>query len=232
MTASNPVVPKLTLVSHHLCPYAQRAAIALAEKGIAYERINIDLGNKPDWFLEISPHGRVPVLIVDRPGAPREILFESAAILEYLDETLPHPLHPADPAARARHRAWIEHGSAILNQIGRFYSAHGENELRREAAKLREMFAKVEAVLADGPYFAGTAFGLVDTVYGPIFRYFDLFDRLGEFGVLSGLPKLASWREALRMRPSVAGAVSADYEDRLYAFLERKRSAVLLAEAA
>ena len=225
-------LPKLTLVSHHLCPYAQRAAIALAEKGVAYERINIDLGNKPDWFLEISPHGRVPVLIVERPGGPREVLFESAAILEYLDETLPHPLHPADPATRARHRAWIEHGSAILNQIGRFYSAHDGAGLRREAKALRAMFAKVEAVLGDGPYFTGRAFSLVDTVYGPIFRYFDLFDRLGEFGALAGLPKLAAWRAALRARPSVAGAVSADYENRLRGFLDRKRSALLTAEVA
>lgn len=232
MTDRTETLPKLTLVSHHLCPYAQRAAIALAEKGVPYERINIDLANKPAWFLEISPHGRVPVLIVERPGAPREVLFESAAILEYLDETLPHPLHPADPAARARHRAWIEHGSAILNQIGRFYSARDADGLRLEAAKLREMFAKVEAVLGHGPYFAGAAFSLVDTVFGPVFRYFDLFDRLGEFGVLSDLPKLAAWRAELRARPSVAGAVSKDYEQRLHAFLSRKRSALAMAEAA
>ena len=112
----------LTLVSHHLCPYVQRAAIALAEKGVPFERVNVDLSNKPDWFRAISPLGKVPLLRVRRDDS-EEVIFESAVILEFLEETEANPLHPADPLARARHRAWIEFGSAILNAIGRFYSA-------------------------------------------------------------------------------------------------------------
>jgi len=83
-------MPHLVLVSHLLCPYVQRAAIALAEKGVAFERRVIDLANKPDWFLALSPTGKVPVLIAD--GRP---IFESAVILEYLEDTLAPALHPA-----------------------------------------------------------------------------------------------------------------------------------------
>src|SRR3990167_5334657 len=102
----------LTLVSHPLCPYVQRAAIALAEKGVPFERIDIDLARKPDWFLALSPLGKTPVLRVgDRA------IFESAVILEYLEETQPTPLHPADPLSRAEHRAWIEVGSSVLADI-------------------------------------------------------------------------------------------------------------------
>ena len=86
---------KLTLVSHLLCPYVQRAAIVLAEKGIDFERINIDLANKPDWFLKISPLGKTPVLLVN--GKP---IFESAVICEYLEETTVNPLHPRDARLR------------------------------------------------------------------------------------------------------------------------------------
>src|SRR3954468_24665593 len=108
----------LTLVSHQLCPYVQRAAIALAEKGVAYERVDVDLANKPDWFKALSPLGKTPVLQVGETA-----IFESAVILEYLEETQPNPLHPADPLGRAEHRSLIEFGAAILNDIWGLYSA-------------------------------------------------------------------------------------------------------------
>ena len=90
----------LALVSHKLCPYVQRAVIALSEKAVAFERIDIDLSRKPDWFKALSPLGKTPVL---RVGA-REV-FESAVILEYLEETQPNPLHPKDALRRAEQPA-------------------------------------------------------------------------------------------------------------------------------
>src|ERR1700694_3541538 len=113
-TARFTMVPRLKLISHKLCPYVQRAVIALAEKGVAFERIDIDLANKPDWFLAISPHARTRVLQVGYKA-----IFESAVILEYLEETEPKPLHPADPLIRAQHRAWIEFGSTVLGHVRR-----------------------------------------------------------------------------------------------------------------
>lgn len=215
----------LTLISHPLCPYVQRAAVAMAEKGIANERIDIDLGDKPAWFLQLSPLGKTPVLLVD--GQP---VFESAVICEYLDETVAPRLHPQDALARARHRGWMEFGSAVLSAIGAFYSAPDEAALADRAAALQRMFAQVEAQLAlrseAGPYFAGARFTLVDAVFGPVFRYFDVFDRIGDFGVFTGLPHVAVWRAALAARPSVADAVGADYGDRLRAFLRARQGAL------
>lgn len=219
-------MPKLTLVSHHLCPYVQRAAIALAEKGVPFERVYVDLADKPDWFRAISPLGKVPLLIVEDEAGRRTVLFESAVILEYLEETLPNALHPADAIERARHRGWIEVGSAILNRIARLYAAPDPAALAAEAQELAAMFARVEAELGDGPWFAGERISLVDAVYGPIFRYFDVLDRIGDFGVLDGKPKVAGWRAALAARPSVRDAVAPDYPDRLMAFFARKGSAL------
>lgn len=88
------------LISHDLCPYFQRAAIALCEKGVSFERTYVDLANKPDWFLAISPLGKTPVLKIGD-----EVFFESAVICDYLDEVEPPRLHPVDPLARAQHRA-------------------------------------------------------------------------------------------------------------------------------
>src|SRR6476659_7530869 len=112
------IAAALKLISHKLCPYVQRAVIALTEKGVPFERRDIDLASKPDWFLRVSPLGKTPVLVVGEVP-----IFESAVILEYLEETQPQPLHPADPLARAEHRAWIEFGSAILNDIWSLYPA-------------------------------------------------------------------------------------------------------------
>src|SRR6266478_2210236 len=107
-----PVMAALTLVSYDLCPYVQRAAIALAEKGVDFRRVDVDLSDKPEWFRAISPLGKAPLLRVGN-----DVLFESAPIVEYIEETTPKPLHPDDPIERAKHRAWMEFGSAVLSDI-------------------------------------------------------------------------------------------------------------------
>jgi glutathione S-transferase len=218
---------ELTLVSHYLCPYVQRAAIALAEKEVPFERAWVDLAEKPDWFKAISPLGKVPVLRVRQAGGDEVSIFESAVILEYLEETSPSPLHPADALERARHRGWIEFCSNMLNAIWRFYSATDEAAFEKERAGLADMFCKIEAELGDGPFFAGERFSLVDAVFAPVFRYFDAFDRLGVTGILDGKPKLAAWRKSLAERPSVRGAVVADFRERLMRFLEARKGVLV-----
>src|SRR3712207_6505768 len=127
-------MPRFKLISFPLCPYVQRAAILLAEKGVPFERVNIDLANKPDWFLKLSPLGKVPVLVVEQDGRDA-VLFESAVIAEYLDETIVPRLHPADPLEKARHRAWIEFASATLADIYVYYTAADEETfLHKERA--------------------------------------------------------------------------------------------------
>jgi glutathione S-transferase len=208
----------LKLVSHKLCPYVQRAVIALTEKGVPFERIDIDLANKPDWFLKISPLGKTPVLLVGEHA-----IFESAVILEYLEETQAHALHPPDALRRADHRAFIEFGSALLNDIAGLYSAPDEAAFKGKAAQLEAKFARLE-MRAAGPWFDGEQFSLVDAVFGPVFRYFDVFDEIGDFGVWAGKPKLAHWRQNLADRPSIRSAVGANYPALLREFIERRRS--------
>jgi len=210
---------KLTLISHTLCPYVQRAAIALTEKGVAFDRLYIDLANKPDWFRRISPLGKTPVLI-----AGDTAIFESAVILEYLEDTQLNPLHPADPLARARHRGWIEFGSSILNDIAGFYSAGDETAFALKVEALTGKFALLETHLGPGPFFGGAQFTLVDAVFGPMFRYFDTFDQVGDFGILAGRSRLLDWRKALTCRPSVRGAVSPEYPEELHRFLMQRQS--------
>ncbi len=218
----------LKLISHKLCPYVQRAVIALQEKGVPFERIDIDLANKPDCFLKISPLGKVPVLVVTRDDGKEVALFESNVICEYIEETQAGAkLHPQDALTRAEHRAWMEFGSAILGDLWGLETATDAAAFESKRQAVAAKFARVEAALGAGPFFAGDKFSLVDAVFAPIFRYFDLFDQLTDLAVFSHTPKLRAWRSALAQRPSVRSAVSPDYPALLHAFLVGHRAHML-----
>lgn len=220
--SSRTAASALTLVSHALCPYVQRAAIVLIEKGVPFRRRYVDLGaDKPDWFKKVSPLGKTPVLLVGDAA-----VFESAVICEYLEETALPRLHPANALQRAQHRSWMEFGSALLNSIGTFYNAADETALAARAGEIHARFVQIEAALGDGPYFAGESFSIVDAVFGPVFRYFDVFDAIGDFGFFEGLPKVQHWRRALAMRPSIVEAALPDYPNLLGTFLLDRRSAL------
>ena len=209
----------LELVSHPLCPYVQRAAIVLAEKGVTFSRRDVDLSDKPAWFLALSPLGKVPLL-----RSERGVLFESAVIAEYLDETLAPRLHPEDAFERARHRAWIEFASAVLNDVARFYNAVDAQQLQTTHQALRRRFEQLEDELGEGPWFAGAAFSLVDAAFAPVFRYWQMFEHIADFATFTGLAKVERWRRALAERPSVRGAAPADYAQRLRQFIARRDS--------
>lgn len=205
------------LVSFDLCPYVQRAAIVLREKEVAYRRIDIDLSDKPAWFREISPFGKVPLLMVGDT-----VLFESAVIAEYLEEVHGPALHPIDPLEKARHRGWIEFASSILSDIWTLEVTQDPGSFEAKVTAVSEKFRRVDAVLGDGPYFAGPHFSIVDAAFAPVFRYFDVFDTIRDLGVFDGLHRLVAWRAALARRPSVVDAVVPDYGARLMRFLSAR----------
>ena len=219
--------PKLTLISHKLCPYVQRAVIALTEKGVPFERVDIDLANKPDWFLKISPLGKVPVLRVTT-GDDEVALFESNVICEYIEDTQNGAkLHPQDPLQRAQHRAWMEFGSTILSELWGLETTGDPAIFETKRLTVAAKFARVEEALGSGPFFAGRYFSLVDAVFAPIFRYFDVFDRLVDLSVFTETPKVRAWRAELAKRPSVRSAVGADYPQLLQSFLVRHNAHML-----
>lgn len=212
-------LPKLKLISRKLCPYVQRARIVLDEKAVPHEIDFIDLANKPQWFLDISPLGKVPVLLVG--GEP---IFESAVITEYLDEITEGSLHPENPLEKARNRAWIEFASNALSVIGSFYNANEQEAFDAQTALLIRRFQTLEGELEEGPYFNGERFTLVDAAFGPVFRYFDVIERYADFGFFRETAKVRAWRSALSQRRSVERAVVEDYAQRLHQFFLNRNS--------
>ena len=211
----------IELISFAICPYVQRAAITLLEKGIPHKVTYIDLAEKPEWFLKMSPLGKVPVLKVDG-----EVLFESAAICEFLDELTEEKglLHPKDILEKARHRGWMEYSATLLTDLRGLYEAEDEKILEKARLRLRNKLAKVEEILGEGPFFSGDEFRLIDAGFAPVMRYFDVMDRIGEKGILEGMPKLQKYREELMKRPAVRNAVPEDYVERVLDYYKKRES--------
>lgn len=182
----------VTLFDAPRCPYCARVRIALAEKGVVWETVEVDLDDRPDWIWEKNPLGRVPVL---EEGA--WVLPESVVILEYLEERYPEPaLLPADPAERALVRLRV---ARFDNALGAAYYA-----LRRGEDGAAEGVAHCLGFLDRGLAAWPFPFGMVDVAYLPwLLR---LRDRLGID--LAPYPALAERVERLSQRPSVAAEVA------------------------
>jgi glutathione S-transferase len=143
-------------------------------------------------------------------------------ICEYIEETQGGArLHPQDALARAQHRAWMEFGSTILSELWGLETTGDPAIFESKRQAISAKFARVEEALGKGPFFAGEKFSLVDAVFAPIFRYFDVFDQLTDLSVFAETPKVHAWRKALAQRPGVRSAVGPDYPQLLHAFLVR-----------
>ncbi|WDE11324.1 glutathione S-transferase family protein [Thalassomonas haliotis] len=211
---------RFTLISHILCPYVQRAVITLKELSVPYKRIDINLADKPEWFLALSPLGKVPLLVVD----DETVLFESEVICEYLNEVNRGGLLAEDPLEKAEQRAWIEFASSILCIIVKLYNAEDKTAFSQLVDKLEQMGQSLEDNLVQAEYFSSNEFSLVDAAFAPAFRYLPLFKSLGKIQFFHHLPKLALWAQYLLSRTSVIEAVNEHYQQQLMAFLAKRES--------
>lgn len=212
----------LELVSFAICPFVQRAVIALKEKRVDFKITYIDLENPPAWFKEISPFGKVPLLRIDQ-----EVLFESAVINEYLDEVYPPRLHPEDPLVRAKHRGWIEFGSNLLFEQFKLMSARYEDDVQQQCETLGGLFARLDSEASDGPYFMGESFTLLDAAYAPFFTRYEILKKHHE-ALQDLMPtRLNRWGQALLARDSVKASVVADFEQKFIEFGKSKESFIL-----
>jgi glutathione S-transferase len=181
----------ITLYDADRCPYCARVRIALAEKGIEYETVEVDLDDRPAWIYEKNPLGRVPVLEEDT-----FVLAESAVIDEYLDDRYPDPpLWPADPADRALGRMLVFR----FDELSRPYYAVRRGE-DGALERLDAALATLDAVLQEQEFLSGREFGLADIAYVPwILRVRDRMEV-----ELERFPALAEWVGRLEQRPSIA----------------------------
>lgn len=199
----------------------------MLEKNITFQRININLQDKPDWFLNISPTGKVLLLKVLDSNQQENILFESVAICEYIEETYTLPnLYPLNAINRAQHRAWIEFSTATLADAWGYLNASNQQLASSKATALREKLAKFDIEISKGPFFTGEKFCMVDVAMAPVFRYFDILKFENSHPIFNGLNQIAMWRHSLAQRLSVQNAIPEDYSIKFHEHL-RKVNALL-----
>ena len=199
---------QLHLISFKTCPFVQRAVITLKHKKIDYDITFMDLADPPDWFIELSPLKKVPVLKVDD-----EVLFESAVINEYLDEITGGELQPSDSLARAKNRAWVEFASNMLGNLYMMKMSKDEERYNKYRDTLVDQLHRIEKRLGDGPWFNGDEFSLADTAFAPLFRQNSVAqNRLSVIDPAS-MPKVTAWGERLLALPEVRDSVVDEFED-------------------
>jgi glutathione S-transferase len=215
---------KYLLVSFKTCPWVQRAAIVLREKNVPFEFRHIEPDNRPDWFLAISPHKKVPVLRID----DKVSLFESNAINEYLDETIAPRLHPDDPVARAVNRAWTDYVPTFSSSVTGVAYATDEAAYKAAAEKIAPAFGQLERALEKqspaGPFFNGAKYSLVDAAYAPFLQRYFFLDRIKPLGVIEKYPRLKAWAEALMKRPSTHSFPEREFEALYRANVKRRKA--------
>lgn len=219
-------MPQYRLISYDLCPYVQRSQVMLREKGVEFDVDYVDLKNKPDWFLELSPTAKVPTLEVTTDDGRRVVLFESLVINEYLEETAGgRRMLPGDPLDRARARAWIEYSTALLQDCFALTAARDEEALAPVLERVRARLDRLERELGDGPFFLGEAMSLVDVAFVPALQRLRFADELyPPMGLFNGQrSRVTRWWQSIEARPSVPGSAPADLRERFHAMIGRDR---------
>ena len=214
---------KYTLISFKTCPWVQRSAILLREKDTPFEMRHIEPDNRPDWFLAISPHKKVPVLTID----DKVSLFESSAINEYLDETIEPHLHPADPVERARNRAWTDYVPTFASAVTGCAYAQTEEAYKKALEAAPVAFERLEKALVaqgSGPFFNGAKYSLVDAAYAPFLQRYVFLDRIRKIGLMEQYPRVKAWTDALMARPSTHSFPPAEFEAMYREGVRRRKS--------
>lgn len=186
--------------------------IVLRAKKVEFDVTYITKDDKPDWFLELSPHGKVPVLKVNDIA-----LFESNAIAEFLDEVVEPRLAPQDPIMRAYNRAWTDftgNWAKALNQVtyAKTVEEHASalNELPLTLQKLEDALSRRST---NGPYFNDENISLVDAAYAPFIMRFEIVEGINPTNILKQYPNISAWSDALMDNEFVINSVPNDFSE-------------------
>ncbi|MEM1130483.1 MAG: glutathione S-transferase family protein [Pseudomonadota bacterium] len=204
----------IKVVSFKICPFVQRVTAMLEAKGLEYAVEYISLKDKPQWFLDVSPNGQVPVLITEGGAA----LFESDAIVEYLDEVFPPLLPGLSPEDRARNRAWAYLAAKTYLVQCSAQRSPDRAELARRAAKLHTAFDTIETKLNGAAFFSGDRIGPVDIAWLPLLHRAEIVARRAGYDFIGVRPKLKAWQRQILSTGLAKRSVAADFDADFAAF--------------
>lgn len=207
---------ELELISFKLCPFVQSSVITLLNKQVDYRITYIDINNPPLWFEELSPTGQVPLLRV----SDNDVIFESAVINEFLDESTGGGMMPKDPVMRAKNRAWAHFCSAILTDMLELTKAENNNMLEDVEYDLWEKLDHVEALKNDDIFFNGDKLSIIDCSYAALFMQLNLLKSARNVLDAKRFPRLNKWSEALLQLDAVRNSVVPEFKDIFYSAIK------------
>ncbi|CAM3343848.1 glutathione S-transferase family protein [Thalassospira profundimaris] len=207
------------LIGHRLCPYVQRVAMVLAQSRVAHKRTDIALDAKPDWFLELSPTGNVPVLVVD----DERMLFEAAAICQYLDAMCWKSLYSADTYYRALEQGVIAIADKILALTADLiYRDLSEQAVDATIHAIHMQMSIVSNLITPSIIFEDKDLSMLDIVFATVFRPFALISIGLNRDLFAGFPGLRGWASGLAAHQTVRNAVPATYHREMHEFIASK----------
>ncbi len=211
----------LELIMFDFCPFAQRGAISLQHSEIPHKLTYLDPDNLPDWFAEVSPFGKVPILRVDG----KTTIFESSVINELIASISNKKMLPSDPVERGLCRSWIEFGSTMLSQLTGMISASDESAYKTIHNSFLENLARLEQQMKNrAPYFAGDLFTIVDSTYAPLFMRMDFLNKRIDLYNENDFPKTMAWAKQLLSLESVTTSTPSSFDDIYRQFIRRRGS--------
>jgi glutathione S-transferase len=211
---------KIKLISFPICPYVHRCAITLKFKNVDYDIEYINLKNKPAWFLNISPLGKVPVMIVNN----KEIIFESSVINELIDELFGERTLSTNPIEKAKERAWIEFASSCFAE---FYQVVNSQEYEKSFKALLNKLQCLEEKISDAGFFKNSGFSIIDSSYAPLFFRLKYIDSLWYHPDFMALNRVHAWANNLAGLSYVKTSVREDFTELFTQLLTEKNPNLL-----
>lgn len=178
----------MKITSFKICPFVQPITTLLEAKGLECELKFIHLNNKPQWFLDRSPHGQVPVLVTDNDNDNDTALFESDAIAEYLEDAYP-PLQPhLSVEEKALNRAWSY--LASKNYLVQCYAQRSTDAdmLKNRNQKLGRAFDRIKKPLTAAPFFNGNTIGMVNIAWLPLLHHAAIIEHKSGYVFIANRP--------------------------------------------
>ncbi len=213
---------ELELISFKLCPFVQSSVITLLNKQVDYNITYIDINDPPLWFEELSPTGQVPLVKVDG----EHVIFESAVINEFLDESTGGGMMPEDSLIRAQNRAWVQFCGSILGDIPELIGAEDEEKLEDVEYDIHEKLDRVEALKGDSAFFNGDELSLIDCSYAALFMRLNLLKQARDVLDAERFPKLSVWSSALLQLDAVTNSVVPEFKDIFYGMVKMRAGAI------
>jgi len=209
----------LELILFDFCPFAQRGVISLAYANVPHKLTYLDPSNLPDWFAEVSPFQKVPILRIDG----KTTIFESSVINELISTVATKKMLPEDPIECGLCRSWTEFGSTLLGQLmGMILAADKAAYTTIHTAFIKNIQCLEEQMEGRLPYFAGEQFTLVDSTYAPLFMRMAYLNQRMDLYSATDFPRVTAWAKQLESLDAVKNSTQGSFDKIYHRFIQNK----------